>query len=250
MELDWTTFALEIINFLVLVWILQRFLYKPVRNAIAARQAEIEKRLAEAQAVQAQADALKRQYETRVADWNQEREQARAALLEEISAERARRLSALETALEQEQKRNRALAHRREVELRQHAEADAFQRGSEFVARLLSRLASPALEDRICEVVLEDLHKLPESEVQILRGTSGPRDSAVRITSGFPLSKEVRDSLCQALGDVMGKLVTCEFDEDPNLEAGLYITAGPWVLRANLRDELQFFTREQPHAST
>ena len=39
MELDWTTFILEIINFLVLVWILHRFLYQPVMNVIAQRRA-------------------------------------------------------------------------------------------------------------------------------------------------------------------------------------------------------------------
>ena len=37
MQIDWTTLVLEIINFLVLVWILKRFLYKPVMEAIAAR---------------------------------------------------------------------------------------------------------------------------------------------------------------------------------------------------------------------
>ena len=37
MELNWTTFALEAVNFMVLVWILKRFLYKPVLAAIAQR---------------------------------------------------------------------------------------------------------------------------------------------------------------------------------------------------------------------
>ena len=30
MAFDWTTFGLEIINFLALLWILKRFLYRPV----------------------------------------------------------------------------------------------------------------------------------------------------------------------------------------------------------------------------
>ena len=45
MEFNWTTFSFEIINFLILVWILQRFLYKPVTNAIARRKAAIESQL-------------------------------------------------------------------------------------------------------------------------------------------------------------------------------------------------------------
>ena len=37
MQLNWSTFVLEIINFLILVWVLKRFLYKPVLAAIAQR---------------------------------------------------------------------------------------------------------------------------------------------------------------------------------------------------------------------
>ena len=51
MELNWSTFVLEILNFLVLVWILKRFLYKPVLAVIARRREGIEKSLAEARSL-------------------------------------------------------------------------------------------------------------------------------------------------------------------------------------------------------
>ena len=84
MEFDGTTFALEIINFLVLVWLLQHFLYKPVMTAIAQRQAGIEKILADAQATRSAADALKLQYENRTAEWEQEKADARRQLQQEM----------------------------------------------------------------------------------------------------------------------------------------------------------------------
>ena len=37
MQLDLTSFLLELVNFAVLVWILHRFLYKPVLAAIDRR---------------------------------------------------------------------------------------------------------------------------------------------------------------------------------------------------------------------
>ena len=51
MELSWSTFILEAINFLVLVWILKRFLYKPVLDVIERRKAGIEKIQADAKAL-------------------------------------------------------------------------------------------------------------------------------------------------------------------------------------------------------
>jgi len=60
LELNWTTFALEAVNFLVLVWILKRFLYKPVLGVIARRRAAIDRALEEAQTRHAEAQALER----------------------------------------------------------------------------------------------------------------------------------------------------------------------------------------------
>lgn len=68
MELNWSTFILEIINFLILIWILKRFFYKPVLEVIARRRAGIEKTLEDAQALHNEAKALQKQYESRLAD--------------------------------------------------------------------------------------------------------------------------------------------------------------------------------------
>ena len=83
MQLDWSTFILEILNFLILVWILKRFLYKPILTMIAERKAAIEQTLATSERTQKEAQALREQYEHRQADWQREKETARAHLLEE-----------------------------------------------------------------------------------------------------------------------------------------------------------------------
>ena len=80
MQIDWTTLVLEIINFLVLVWILKRFLYRPVMEAIAARQQRVEGKLAEARAIEDGARELQQQYQRRLADWDMEKAKALAGV--------------------------------------------------------------------------------------------------------------------------------------------------------------------------
>ena len=58
MRIEWTTFAFEIINFLALVWILKRFLYRPVLDTLSRRRAGVERTLAEAGEIAARAKAL------------------------------------------------------------------------------------------------------------------------------------------------------------------------------------------------
>ena len=90
MLIDWFTVVAQTLNFLILVWLLKRFLYKPILDAIDAREKRIATELADADAKKAQA----RQEQDEFKRKNEEFERARAALLnraiDEATAERQR----------------------------------------------------------------------------------------------------------------------------------------------------------------
>jgi F-type H+-transporting ATPase subunit b len=249
MELDWTTFLLEILNFLILVWLLKRFLYKPVLQAIAQRKAAIEQLLADAQRQRAEAEALRTQYDNRLAEWKRERESAHTRLLEEIDAERGRLMADVQTALQQERDKAAAVEQRRARELARHLEEQALLQGAGFAARFLSRLVGPALEARIIDMVLTDLSSLPDSAQQTLRSALASPETPVRIVSAFPLQEAQRDALGHALEKLAGRALACDFTEDAALGAGLRLSIGAWMLRANLQDELAYFAESAQYAA-
>ena len=59
MEIDWWTLAIQTVNFLVVVWLLSRFLYRPVRRMIEAREADDRKAAEDAAAKAAEAERLR-----------------------------------------------------------------------------------------------------------------------------------------------------------------------------------------------
>lgn len=241
MELDWSTFALQIVNFLVLVWLLKRFLYQPVMNTIAQRKAGIEKALTEAEAMRREAQTLRDQYEHRLADWEQEKEKARSRLREELNAERSRLQAELRASLDQEREKARVQEARRLDELARHADAVAIAQAAQFVSRLLARLAGPALQDQIIKVVLEDLRALPKEQQQAIRDAV-TTEMPVAVTSAYALSRAQREALAEALQELTGRSLSYDWQENPELIAGVRLSVGPWMLRANLQDELSFFT--------
>lgn len=249
MELNWTTFALEAVNFLVLVWLLKRFLYKPVLTAIAQRKAAIDKTLSDSQAKQSDAQALETQYRNRLADWEHEKEQLRTALLEEISRQRTQMTAALEDSLAKERERARVLEERRLKESQELAAAEGISKGLQFVSCLLTRLASPELEKRLVDVMLEDLTLQPHERLEAIRAACKMGDCHIKVASSFRLSRQTRDAIVEKLREATKNGVTPEFSEDSRLLAGLRISIGPWVLHANLQDELDFFTGMVPHGS-
>jgi F-type H+-transporting ATPase subunit b len=249
MEFSWTTFILEIVNFLVLLWILQRLLYRPVMNAIAQRRTAIEKTLEEARAIEAKATALSQQYEGRLSDWQREKESAQARLTQDLEAERARRMQALQAELAAARERQRAVERQQARERERRMEVEARAQAATFAARLLSRIASTGLEAQVIRLVLEDLPNLSAGQLRAIRAALAKDGVTVEVVSADVLGGLQRETLTQAVSTLAGTPLTLNFREDPTLIAGLSMIIGPWVLRANLRDELQFFAEADQHAA-
>lgn len=243
MELSWSTFLLEMINFLVLVWILKRFLYKPVLDAIARRRAGIEDQLADARQLHEEADALKAEYENRLAERDRERQQARDALSQELDEERARQMASLQAELAQEREKAQVAESCQRADAAREIEHHALQQGAQFAARLLAQAAGPELEARLMKLLLDGLSSLSEDRIADLRTQFGEPPEDILVGSAYPLPPDRREELERALSDVTGLDLPVSYAQDPELLAGVRIAIGAWVLHANLRDELRDFAR-------
>src|SRR3970040_1859513 len=92
MLIDWFTVSAQVVNFLILVWLMKRFLYQPILHAIDAREKRIARELADADGKRAEAEKERDEFQHK----NEEFDQQRAALLskarDEAQAERQRLL--------------------------------------------------------------------------------------------------------------------------------------------------------------
>jgi F-type H+-transporting ATPase subunit b len=240
-EFNWVTFALEIVNFLVLVWILKRFLYAPVLQTIARRKSGIEQTLADARTRHSEAEALELRYRDRLAEWEKEKQGLRAQAAAEIEAERARRMAALQDTLETERARRRAVDERQADEWRNRLDRQAAEQGAQFSARLLARLASRELEARLVALALEDLARFSGAQLQAIWAACSDGQERIVVTSAFHLPETERNALLHGLAQATAARLSADFVEDSRLLAGLRINIGPWVMHANLEDELAFF---------
>ena len=92
-----------------------------------------------------------------------------------------------------------------------------------------------------------DLDANGNQELPALRAALNDPDVRVKVVSAYPLDGAYRAALAGMLGKLAGRALEPEFAEDIVLKAGVCIVAGSWVLMANLRDELQFFTGALNH---
>lgn len=248
MDFDWTTFILEIINFLILIWILKRFLYQPVLDIIDRRRADIDQAMTDARRIEAQANALQQKNEQFLVTWESEKEAAHAQLSAELAEIRERRLAELAHHIEEESERRKILDERRRLEYEQKVEDKAIAQGAEFAGKLLSRMATPELEWQLFQLLLDDLATLDATDKRAIADAAAATQAApIVVQSAFPLSDARRDMLSAALVEIIGRPATLEFQCTDALLAGINIEIGALILHANLRDELKFFSKPVAH---
>jgi F-type H+-transporting ATPase subunit b len=219
-------------------------------DLLDARQRKIFAIREEAQNMRAEAETMRLQYESRLADWQQERENSRRELNEELAQARTREMDNLKAALSGEEEklsaRNAKLLAAREAELLRSAAGQAYSEA----ALMLRRLASPELTQRIAGLFLEDVAALPENDRRLLSEAAGAlkENDTVSIVAAHALSSVTLARIETALSAASGKSLQAEYSEDPGLIAGLRAVVGECELHANLADELEFFRRQANHA--
>jgi F-type H+-transporting ATPase subunit b len=242
-ELSLSTFILELINFLVLVWILKRLLYRPVLDIIARRRASIDETMAEAKRIETDAQALRQKYNERLEKWEEEQAEARGKLARNLDEERKRQLAQLRTSLDQEIEKSRASEDRRLTDLGHKLEQQGLTLGARFATRLLAAAAAPELQSSLLAKFLDDFDATPrDSFVRLLGSPDLPPDS-VEISSAFALTDEQQQALAERSQSLCGDGVRVRFHEDPELLAGIRLKIGGCVLGLNLKDELDGFAR-------
>ncbi|SEM70186.1 F0F1 ATP synthase subunit delta [Nitrosomonas marina] len=247
MDFDWTTFTLEVINFLILIWILKRFLYQPVLNIIDKRRADIDQAMADAKRIEAEAVSLKKQNEQYLIEWENQKEAAHAQLAAELAEIRKKKLAELNQKFDEETDRRRILEERRRIEYEKKIEEKAIAQGTKFVSRLLSRLATPELETHLFALLLEDLANLDEADKRVISEAVTDHATSILVQSAFPLTDTQKQTLSSVLCEPYQTGFSIDFQCNDTLLAGFQITVGPWVLHANLRDELKFFSQPLQH---
>lgn len=235
MLIDWFTVVAQIFNFLVLIWLLKRFLYGPITQAMAKREALIASQLADAQTSLTEAAQEAECYRQMQAtlkdkhhDWleqtRQQVEQQRQDWLDEAKQSVAIAREQWLKDLEQEHQQIWDTIHQQTT-----------QQLVDTTRQVLIHLANVDLEEHIVQVFIHQLHHLSTQEQDRLHTafTHSP-DRHLTLRSSFPLSTAQSDRLRQALNDHIPEAIALEFATDPSLVCGIQLTTAGYLLDWNI----------------
>lgn len=248
MLIDWFTVGAQAVNFLILAWLLKRYLYRPVLAAIDAREKKIAGKIADAAAREAQAQAAGEELRKRNEVFDREREGLMRKATDEGAAERQRLMESarqesqlLRSKLTQTLAAERAeLGHR--LSMRTQAEVFTLTR------KALSDLAGVSLEDRMIEVFIERVRALPEKQLLALAdggvdtGHAGTVHAVparvLLVRSAFELPAAVHAKVDAAIRERLGAGIAVSFETAPEFVCGVELTADGVKLAWSVADYL------------
>src|SRR5450631_430776 len=224
MLIDWFTVGAQALNFIILVWLLKRFLYKPILTAVDAREKRIAAELASADAKMAEAHKARNEFQHK----NEAFDKQRAALLskatDEANAERQRLLDDARKAADAlSAKRQEALqsdANNLNQAIRRRIQQEVFA----IARKALTDLATTSLEERMSDVFIRRLRtmdgKAKEGLGQALKTASAP----ALVRSAFDLPAAQRAAIQNALNETFSAEIHVRFETAPDLVSGIELS--------------------------
>jgi len=238
MLLDWFTIDAQALNFLILVWLMKHFLYKPILNAIDAREKLIAKELADADAKKSEAQKERDEFQKK----NEEFDQQRAALLtkatDEAKAERLRLLEEARKAADTlSAKRQESLvndAHNLNQAISRLTQKEVFA----ITRKALTDLATTSLEERMGEVFNRRLRKLNGQAKNVLGEALKKNSEPALIRSTFDLPAAQRAAIQNALNETFSADIHIRFETTPDLVSGIELSTNGQKVGWSIADYL------------
>ncbi len=238
MLIDWFTVGAQALNFLILVWLMKRFLYKPILRAIDDREKRIAAELANADKKKAEAQKESDEFKQKNAEFDQQRAALLSKATDEAKAElqrlldEARKESDNLRTKQQDAWRNEQKSLSEEITRRTKEEVFAITR------KTLADLATTSLEERLGEVFTRRLREMDVKAKAELAGALKTASDPALVRSTFDLPEAQRGAIQNALNETFSAEIRIRFETAPDLISGIELTTNGQKVAWSIADYL------------
>lgn len=238
MLIDWFTVAAQTLNFIILVWLLKRFLYKPILSALDAREKRIAAELAGAAAKKNEAQEERDAFQRKNAEFDQQRAAMLGKASDEAKAERLRLLEDARNAADALSIKRQSAMQSDAVNLNQVIRHSTQREVFAIARKVLTDLATADLEERVSDVFIHRLRALnietKESLCKALKAVTEP----VIVRSAFGLPATQRADIEKALNEISAVEAHIRYETTPDLVSGIELIASGQKVAWSIADYL------------
>jgi F-type H+-transporting ATPase subunit b len=240
--IDWFTVVAQIINFLVLVYLLKRFLYGKILQVMDEREQKIAARLAEAGTRQEEAGRVLLEYQNQVKEFDTQRESHLTKMREEVEQQRKELLRKIREEVDLDRVRwYEQLSEEQKEFLAEFGQQ--ISAGVLSIARqTLAELAEVDLEEHFTGVFLKRLRELPGEERQKLLHSITESEAPLVVESAFEIPEPLREKILQVLHEVVPDVQDMRFVRNPAFLCGIGLSSVDYKLAWETNHYLETLT--------
>jgi F-type H+-transporting ATPase subunit b len=221
MLIDWFTVVAQVVNFLILVWLMKRFLYQPILKALDAREKRIAASIADAAAKVADADKEREEYKRKNTEFDKERAAALFKAQDEAGKERNRLFEVARNDADAFGDKLQGMLSGEYNQLRNSIRNRTRDEVFTIARKTLTDLAGATLEERMTEVFIARLQGLSGEEKVRLSAMLKSPDTPVVVRSAFDLAIAQRAAIKAAISNTLASKVPVRFEVVPDLISGI-----------------------------
>jgi F-type H+-transporting ATPase subunit b len=238
MLIDWFTVGAQVLNFIILVWLMKRFLYKPILDAIDAREKRIAAALADADAKETEAHRERDEFQRKNDDFDRQRAALLGQAAKDAESERERLLGeARQAAQELSARRQEALrsdAQRLNQAIVRRTQQEVFA----IARKALADLASASLEEQAAAVFARRVRELGGPDKEKVAHALATATAPAIVRSAFELPAEQRATIQAAVNEAFSTDIALAFETAPDLVGGVELSANGQKVAWSIADYL------------
>lgn len=239
MLLDWFTIIAQIFNFIVLVLLLRKFLYRPILKVMQEREDRIRNQLTEAEEKQQKAQEQISLYQQKNQNWEQEHQELVQEAKHDIENTRKKMMVKVRQEIDEHQSHWQQAVDREKKEFLDSLRKKISQQTFIAVRRVLNELADVELETHISKVFIDRLRNMDQQQVDEYRAAIKKSDEKILVCSAFDLPRQTREEIETVAEKQFLNSKAVNFEVDPDLVCGIELRAAGYKLVWSLSEYLE-----------
>lgn len=234
MQINWFTVIAQIVNFLVLVWLMKKYLYKPILAAIDEREKKIAAELAGAKSKMTEAKKEQDEFQQKNNDFDKHKKKLMDQATSDADKEREKLLDAAKKEAagvkEKLEAASKELQENLSDEISKKTQDEVFA----ITKKALAELASTDLEEQSVHVFIKKIKAITDKDKKQFIDAFHSDSAPIAVKSAFDLAEKDQKNIRSAIVDILGDDVKYEFKTDPKMISGIELAAKGYKLSWSL----------------
>ena len=243
MQINWFTVIAQIINFLVLVWVMKRYLYKPILSMIDDREKKIAGQLADAKTKKNEAKAEQDEFNKK----NEVFDQQKKDMMDKATAEAGVLSQKLQddakTKAKNLQDKLEKTAQEQQADLNKQLQQKTEQGVFAITKKVLADLADVNFEEQSVNVFVKQISNIKDDEKDLFKKALLSASGSILVQSAFDLSEKQQSGIKSAVIKMLGSNPSFQFKTSTALLGGIELTTNGYKLAWSITEYVSSFEK-------